>query len=329
MLPWIHHKAPAFIKPELVVPVTSCIGLRGYFVVELIHSRTGLIKRRLEFPNVITNAGLNGIGNVNSVSNLIQWCGVGTDNTPPDVSDTALGSQLGNRTNSNGGISDDLVSGPDFDYWEFIRVREFAENEANGNLTEVGFFSASSGGVMYTRQLFLDSEGSPTTIVKTTDDRLRITYKHRAYPNKTAKVQNINVNGVPTTVTSRIQELDSPDHAGGLAWNIGSWGSGARAVETNILPDVNGSFGGNTVGVSSGSYAAYSSNSFFREYTGVWNPSVANFATGVGGIENWHITSFGVNPRMCQATVFDPKIPKDNTRRLTFVVRHQWARATI
>src|SRR5690606_17454210 len=232
------------------------------------------------------------------------------------VSDTAVGSQLDNRTNNNGGISDSLVSGPDFDYWEFIRVREFEENEVNGNLTEVGLFSASSGGVMYTRQLFLDSEGSPTTIVKTNEDRLRITYKHRAYPNKSANIQNINVNGVPTTVTSRIQRLNSPDHAGGLASRIGDWGlRAANAVETNTLPDVNGALSGG-VRESNGSYAAYSPDSFFREYTGVWNPSVANFATGVGGIAHWHITTF----ERCQATVFDPKIPKDDTRRLTFVV---------
>src|SRR5690606_33414677 len=209
------------------------------------------------------------------------------------VSDTAVGSQLGNRINRTGGISDTLVSGPDFDYWEFIRVREFEEGEVNGNLTEVGLFNASSGGVMYTRQLFLDSEGSPTTIVKTTDDRLRITYRHRAYPNKTANVQNINVNGVPTTVISRIQEIDSPDHAGRLAQSIGDWGlASAAAFETNTLPDVNGSLGGNAAEVSNGSYAEYSPDSFFREYTGVWIPSAANFATGVGGIAHWHVSSF-------------------------------------
>src|SRR5690606_38305175 len=217
------------------------------------------------------------------------------------VSDTAVGSQLGNRINRTGGISDTLVSGPDFDYWEFIRVREFEENEVNGNLTEVGLFSASSDGVMYTRQLFLDSEGSPTTIVKTTDDRLRITYKHRAYPNKTENVQNINVNGVPTTVTSRIQGLNSSGHAGNLAHNIGSWSLvRTHAVESNTLPDVNSTLPGGSAEIS-GSYAAYSSNSFFREFTANWIPSAANFATGVGGIGHWEIGVFN----RCQATVFD------------------------
>src|SRR5690606_34956817 len=95
------------------------------------------------------------------------------------------------------------------------RTRVFTEDQANGNLAELGFFSSSEGGTMWNRQLFRDELGNPTAITKTNEDQLRVRYEYRIYPPWDDVVQEIEVNGVPTEVVNRPQ----------LVGNSGTWGS--------------------------------------------------------------------------------------------------------
>jgi len=59
------------------------VGIEGWFTVELIHARTGLVKRRLRFRNLITNAGLNALGSGTRIGSLIQYLAVGTGSNEP------------------------------------------------------------------------------------------------------------------------------------------------------------------------------------------------------------------------------------------------------
>src|SRR5690606_35179901 len=138
--------------------VHHAIAVEGYFTVELIHARTGLVKRRLHFRNLITDAGLDAMAGGVGISSLINYLAVGTGSSEPSYTDTTLNAEVA-RTNNNGGFGDsDAVvgSGDLVEYWRRIRTRVFTQAEANGNLTELGFFSAASGGTMWNRQLFRD-----------------------------------------------------------------------------------------------------------------------------------------------------------------------------
>src|SRR2546430_17063399 len=77
---------------DVEVPVS--IKVKGKLVVELIHAATGIVKRRLEFDNLITDAGLNGVGNVGTTLALTNWAGCGTGSTAPANSDTALVAEI-------------------------------------------------------------------------------------------------------------------------------------------------------------------------------------------------------------------------------------------
>ncbi len=67
------------------------VQIGGYYYVYLIDAETGEVKRELEFPNLITDSGLDFIGQGTSLDTIYTTLAVGTSNTTPTVSDTALG----------------------------------------------------------------------------------------------------------------------------------------------------------------------------------------------------------------------------------------------
>lgn len=330
-----------------VVPIAK-IGLEGWITAELIHARTGLIKRRLHFKNLITNSAFNAIGSDSASTHIeafIIWCGVGTDSTAPNVSDTQLGSQLGDRINSTGGFSGARVVGPDQDYYSLSRVRLFTEAQSNGNLTEVGFFSASTSGTMWTRQLFLDDSQNPTTIVKTSEDQLKITYEWRVHTQKTPDDYQLTINSITTDVSSRGVNIGSAsEHSawgttdtgtlvsnsvGGVLVRLGAWGTtNASVQETNDLPALSTNMTLGTPTQTTRNLQTYVSDSFQRDIEYRWDPAVANFDLGIGRIL-WCANEAGGAAhiqRVPWATVFDPRIQKDDTQRAIIMTRIEWAR---
>jgi hypothetical protein len=302
------------------------VGIEGWFTVELVHARTGLVKRRLRFRNLITNAGLNALGSGTAISDLIQYLAVGTGSNTPSFTDTALQAEIA-RTNSNGGFADvDTAngSGDTLVYWSRVQTRVFTESQANGNLAELGFFNQATGGTLWNRQLFLDELGNPTVITKTNEDQLRVQYEYRIYPPMADNVQNIVINGVDTSVTSRPAQVASSASWGstGALNSLGVLGATFSWVsETATLLGRNGTTQGTLVG--STAYQAYTPGTFYREAKTTFGPSQANFATGV----QYHAISLLGS---CQyQMVFSPKIQKTNTQRLEIMHRITFNRVTI
>lgn len=331
------------------------VSFRGFFVVELIHARTGLIKQRLEFENLITDAGLDSLGATLNINQLVgQYMGVGTGSTAPAVGDTTLVAEIApqatHRSNSNGSIAEVRGSGGAFAYWYRKITRLFVEAQANGNLTELGLFSASSGGTMWCRQLFKTGAGVPTVIVKTAADQLRVTYELRLYsPVGDAVVSPIVISGVNYDVTTRAVDIDND-----TAW--GSWGALSLlcgplvAFKGDVLTTANGtnhavtsvssdvlvaatatapSDAAAVANTSSRNMSAYGGGTYYREQTLIWEPSIGNHVGGIGGITS-AIGGVDNGNSMQSAKAFQqkfaPKIPKDNTKRFTFVNRLSWGR---
>lgn len=312
----------------------AALGFEGHFTVELVHAPSGLVRRRLEFRNVITDAGLNFIGGA-PVSDEINFLAVGSGSTPPGVTNVSLEAQVGGRTSSNGGYADSFgtnsSAAPPYQYCR--RTRVFVEAEANGNLTELGFFSAATGGTMFNRQLFRDASGVPTTITKTNTDQLRVTFEWRLIAPADDVTGEITLSGAGTVhqFTCRAQRNLMGGHwakgqSGG--WSavemMGYWTVGNNMIlttATSLVPTTAVQSPGGGVNASAATLAAYTTGSMFRESTYTWEPNRGNV-----NVTSTDFGFAGYADRFFQSLI-TPAIPKTDTRRLVLGMRMSWGRA--
>lgn len=299
------------------------VGLDGWFDIELVHARSGLVKRKLCFPNLITDAGLISLAAGGDVISRLLYLAVGTGSTPPNVSDDALVEEIA-RTSSNGGFGDEsgtVGSGDLLEYRWLTRTRVFTEAEANGNLTELGFFNTSSGGTLWNRQLFRDERGNPTTITKTSDDQLRVRYTVRIVPPWDDVVHDIQVNGTTYTVTERPTGVtNSVQWGAGIGGNL-TVGSNSCYAATSALAG-RGTSSLDGVQPTAATLAAHVAGTMYRDREFIWSPSVANF-----GIRRIHMrfTSNSGNTTAFQSG-FEPALEKTDTYRLIVQSRVSFAR---
>lgn len=328
-----NNKIPRDRVLELELPR---LRIEGWVTVELgrnlqAHDKNPIILRRLRFKNLIVDAGLDQLGGVTNMNGMPNYIAVGTSSTAPAASDTDLVAPTGVRTNSNGGFADVTGFGASNLYAYIQRTRLFLEAESNGNLTEVGFFKNNVGAPMWMRQLFKDGGGTPTTIVKTASDQLRIIYELRVYPPSVDVSSTISISTVSYTYTHRAANI------GALQWGfagaqcifalfgLSGWSNNtAMAWETNTLGATSSVPTGTAIGSDSTTVGAYTNGTFFRDLTHKWEPATANFGTGIGA------TGFALGSSGQAAsnanfqTSWSPKFTKDNTKRLTLVTRISW-----
>ena len=316
--------------------IRRAIGVEGYFTVELVHARSGLVKRCLRFRNLITNAGLNALAGGAQISALVNYLAVGTGSAEPNVEDTALVSEISPRTNSTGGFADEagsVGSGVFVEYWWRRITRVFTESQVNGNLAELGFYDQPSGGTLWNRQLFLDEFGNPTVITKTSEDQLRVIYEYRIYPPMLDNEQDITINGVSTHVINRVYQVANSVHwsTGGALITLGSLVSSQVALNAHPGPIGNrdGNPSGSSVNATSCVTQPYTAGSFFRERQGIWGPSVANFADGVYSISSFNGAFSGAGRGAAFQVSFDPTIMKTNAQQLIILERWTYNRVEI
>lgn len=306
--------------------------VQGFFTVELIDAKTQIVKRRLEFPNMIVNSGLDILGSSSSsdICSTAPYMAVGTGTTAPAAGQTSLVAEISpsstHRTVNGAGFAEVLGSGVSYSYWYRRNVRLFLEAQANGNLTEVGIFSLSSGGTMYVRQLFLDGALAPTTITKTSADQLRVTYEFRLYPPTADVTQSaFAISGTNYDIVTRAVGIANNDYWGKsgvngiMVTNLGPKNMMAQESQTLLAQTATAS--GYTV-ASTDTVAAYVNGNYYRELTTVFDSGIANFATGIGTV----FSSGAASNRAMYQHQFTGKLLKDNTKKLTLTMRYTWAR---
>lgn len=321
---WI-PEAPNIIiarKRELILPGPK-VGLQGFFNVKLIDSRTGDVKRELNFKNLIVNSGLDALGNFTNLLNLVAQARAGTGGTAPAVGDTALQVQVGTGTNRE---TFNVSSGPSFAYWQVQMQYTFLEANANGNLAEIGLFA--SGGTMWTRQLLKDGTGTPTTITKTSAERLQVTYTMRLYSPTVDVTGNVTISGVVYAYTARASNInDTATWGSNPLVNFFAGGASASyGHETNVLGSTSGrpagTEDGTTQDTSHSVTGSYTAGTFSREHTYFWDTNRANFGTGIGSITYGGVNSIAP---MFQVS-FGTQIPKNALKQLTLVTNISWGR---
>lgn len=155
------------------------------------------------FPNLITNAGLDFLGTAGDTL-VFGFVRVGSGNTAPAFTDTALVSQVAVSSTQQGTVTSGVNRTGTFYAWKRRTVRFVAGSMGGSsvNLAEVGVSPAGTG-ALFSRALILDGGGSPTSITVLPDEVLDVTYELRLYPTTTDATGTVNIEGVVYNWTAR------------------------------------------------------------------------------------------------------------------------------
>ncbi|MDP9112277.1 MAG: hypothetical protein M3O20_01190 [Acidobacteriota bacterium] len=292
-------------------------GLRGMYKIEAVKPDGS--KRLLAdwFPNLITDNGLEQI----AVGGYLYYACVGSGNTAPSNSDTALVSFIG-----AGGIisaARTATSSPPY-YGATTIVYRIAAGSATGNLSEVGVGSQTNGLNLFSRALILDGTGTPTTITVLSTEALDVTYQLQLYSPTTDVTGTVNISGVNYNYTMRAA----------LVTNAGYWAPlyYSDAAGYNQVQVGQGTIGAVT---SSPTFTAsdYPDGLAIQSY-GAGNhyiDTICSFSLGrgnvSGGINCFQLfagrTYQDLGTFQCQ---LDASIPKDASHTLSLTFRHSWGR---
>lgn len=307
------NKICKLLAPRLASLSPMLYTLEGRF--SLFVSKVGdLSSPRLvaDFPNLITNGGLDRIGSGDSFLNFIQ---VGTGNTLPTVTDTSM-------TNFRAATSTTTPTAPDTSicansapyYTEYQMSKRFAAGEATGNLAEVGVAWGAGANTLFSHALILDTGGNPTTISLANDEILDVQYTLRV--NAPTVDVTATVNGYTTTTrAARVTDTNTWKAHGFSLW----WGS---VFSTQTLGDVTSMPSGQSYSQVTGGtvFDTYVSGTYSRTGSSTFHLDYGNAPGGIGSA--FLIVGFGA-----WQLSFDPVIPKDNTKQLVLNWTTSWTRA--
>ena len=210
------------------------------------------------FPNVITNLGLDAIGNDND---LFNFCAVGGGNSTPLNTNTKLDNFLaaGSPISSESKYDYDPVR--DTEFYKCSRTVGYRfEGLDNKNISEVGLVGdyASGQHPAYTRTLIKNSAGEPTVITVLSGEILELQYR---------LWQVFDVKDKDQVVTAMIDGVEVPFNVkirlAGVGGNLGGSWSYAAVVGAHLTFQGNNyhQFGtgelGEITGQNSGLTSAY------------------------------------------------------------------------
>lgn len=291
----------------------------GHFTL-FITRNNGEREKVAEFENLITNQGINRLGS--GANGMFEYCHVGSGSAAPQFSDTGLQSYIGYNNGGRSVIAQG-VQATTSPYYTYSRYNfRFQNGQATGNLSEIGVGWVSNGPNLFSRTLIKDSNGNPTTITVLSDEILDVVYEVRMYPPMNDITGTISISGVDYSIITRAAQLiwTNPEPLSLYGFTNGVNFS-IQAHTGDINPSILGLPSGSAIGLSGteGSMDPYSNNSLQR--TGRFVAGVNNL-NSEGGIRSIVIFSSLGNFQ----TQFEPRIPKDNTKRLTMEYSFQWGR---
>lgn len=331
--PYIHRRR--LIEGELIAPKAR---IQGIMTVELVRADNGLVARRLRFPNLIVDAGMNALAttDIGISGGLTNYCAVGTGNSAPANAQTQLDTEVA-RTNNAGGFVEErgVDGGLAYTWWK--RTRVFTTAQANANLSEIGFFQSSSGGTMFARQLIKDELGDPTVITKTDEYELRVIYEIRWYVPAEVEYSAL-IDGVSRTIRTRAARVLSGTAASNRGWRpdgsgdfVGAISSGGgTTIYTGSLGAVTSNPSGTNVVSNSNTVDAYVADSFERTQLSKYSASIANGVNYISFTPGFRLPSVTKSGDMVfqHEILGGASILKDNTQRFDVYAQISWARYT-
>lgn len=303
--------------------------LEGIIKLEVI-KEDGTLKEaeglNVPFKNLITDAGLNFVSDGAIMASVANYCRVGTGSTVPSVSDTALNSQTGSSSQS-GSITNNLQSTTAPYYTQHTYIFTFDVGAVSGNLTEIGFFSAPTGGTMWSRALIKDSGGNPTTLTLLATEQLKVTYTIICYiPASQTGSFTLNTNGTNSTVSYTITPANFTNNDSPFIPGVVSQSSMfIYLYETNTLGIITSRPSGSAAGSFSSACDSYTTGSFIRTGSVQVATGYANFPNGIGSMIFF---GNGYTYQLGYQCSFSPSIMKTSSQTLTIGIRLSWGRTT-
>lgn len=272
------------------------------------------------FDNLILNQGLDQLANGGDFT----ACKVGTGNTAPDVTDTALAAQVAS-TSSRGSFTRSTNSSSPYELRSTL-VYSFAQGAAEGNLAEVGI-----GSTLFSRALILDGMGNPTTFPVGSDEFLDVAYEFILYPPLSDSSGTVSITGVGS-----VDYVGRPAGIGsGSSWLLYAGGTFTGQIWSGAV--FSGTIGANTGSPSgsSGSNSTRTNDSYTPgSYTRTASLHYALGAGNVGGINSatatWgNLASASAAERSLLSFQYsyDTTINKTAAHLLTLGYSLTWARA--
>ena len=304
----------------------------------LVHDSVGQVKHDTGwFANLITNQGLDWLGTAPPLDNTVgtyicTHVGVGTGNTAPLITDTALTSFLAmypavSYTNIGGAYKSSYVAGPPA-YWSRTFAYGFAVGAVVGNISEVGTGNTAAGNTqpqLFSHALIVDNVGNPTTLSILVTDTLTIYFELRMYLDLTDNTYSVNISGVTYTGTYRRASVGTiPVYEEPIGYNLNGVSFAATVyyyngtIDTYFNTPTGTSTGGpNQVSTTAGTYTT---SSHFRSLSSVVGTAYANFVSP-------YITAFMLTSEhgSYQFSV-TPGIPKTSSNVLTLTWNVSWSR---
>lgn len=294
------------------------ISFRGEWKLRVLDAEGNLKRETDWFKNLVTNAGLDAIGNGIVIG---SYCRIGTGNTAPAYTDSALVSQSA----STSSVINTTVLNAGAPNYETITTTtfQFALGAVVGNMAEIGVgTSASSANTLSTRALIVDGVGAATTITVLSTEILQAIYRFSLFPNLTDSTGSCVIQGVTYSYTSRQVNVSSTmvcnpsQHSMmGTVYTYKVY-NGAIAAYTATSPAGTAAYWGSAVA------SAYTNGNYYRDFTLTAALVDANVASGITSM----MFGIGGSGTTFQTQIgFSPAIPKDNTKQLTMVLRQYWS----
>ena len=219
-----------------MIPILT-VGMSGRYKFVKKKLSTSEVVQELEFPNVITNTGLDRWG-VGAIGNV---CKLGAGNTPPSVNDTGLASPL-ITTSATQSLPNFRAYSVAERWTECTRIFRFAPGVAVNSIAEVAI-GWDTG--IFSRALIRDPNGNPITLQLLADEVLDVYYTLRMQFPATDITGTIALNNVDYDWIMRPSEIDSiPGYD--TAWFDASFGGSdagyfTASLSTNPIASVDSS----------------------------------------------------------------------------------------
>lgn len=282
------------------------------------------------FPNLITNAGLDFLGTTGTTP-VQGYCRVGSGNTAPANSNTALVSQVAVSNTLQAETTGVNRTGT-FYGWR-RRTNRFAAGAAAGTLAEVGV-SPAAASALFSRALILDGGGAPTTITVLSDEVLDVTYELRIYPTLADATGTVTIAAVVYSWTARPLTNVAYDDAWsatigqGIGFNTNSGNVSIAGPSVVAAIPAQGATPSSPVFAGAMVPQAYTSGQYARSFLIDMGLNDANIAGGIGGFFAAVQANSTGQSGGAWTWGLSPKLPKTSQFVSTFTVRQTWGRYT-
>lgn len=297
------------------------IQLKGEFRLSAVNADTGEERLLADwFPNLITNSGLDAIG---EAAFPIYSCAVGSGNTPPTILNTTLQTSVAS-TSASGPInsSQPAIAAP---YASSVqRSWRFAAGVAAGNLSEVAVFSLSPV-MMFSRSLIKDSSGNPTTITVLANEFLDVAYRVSFFYPENDVTGSVLLDGTTHNFTLRAALVTAqsayPRASKAMFNNLGNsayvFAAPAQIETVTASPTT-----ANGYAVAAVANEVYIMGSYRKVGSLNLDLDSANWGSGISAIQ-FPMELFS---GMSYQAQFTPPIPKQNTQTLKIDIEISWGR---